>query len=271
LEIWHRITFGHLDRVDSAILDLGLDHKKSPLPGDGYLIHIDIEESNPAWPEVKLLVQKKQSVDICDTFFSNEELLASEWVRLAPTYEHGYPLPKDWSVNPINYSECSTCGKFNQNDPFRMANEPKMGKNNFFCLYWTYTLFADNQVFDELENNKLVGFSRLDLIIDKNNKPSNKVSQVKFLSTAKAGISQLDNLDPLLCSECKTKKYSPHKRGLMKIKKSSLEKGIDIMESTEWFGSGHSAYREIIISNKLAKIILVNNWKGVRMKAIYLD
>lgn len=270
MEIWHRITFGHLDGADSAIQELGLEYKKSPLPGDGYLIHIDIEESNPAWPEVDLLVQEKKAVDICDTFFSDEEILGSEWVRLVPTYEHGYPLPKDWSVNPINYSKCSSCGKFKQNDPFRMSKEPKLGKNNFFCLFWTYTLFADNQVMAELDRSKVVGFSRLDLIIDQNNKPSKLVSQILTQNKTKPGIEQLDKHNPITCSECKTIKHSPHNRGLMKINKSSIDKGLDIVESSEWFGSGHSAYREIIVSRRLARIILDNKWKGVKMKAICL-
>ncbi len=42
MEIWHRITFGDIDRVNAAIESLNIKHKTSPLPGGGYLIHIDI-------------------------------------------------------------------------------------------------------------------------------------------------------------------------------------------------------------------------------------
>ncbi len=45
---------------------------------------------------------------------------------------------------------------------------------------------------------------------------------------------------------------------------------LDMFHSFEWFGSGHAAYREIIISNHFARLILEKGWKGVRMKVIEL-
>lgn len=213
LETWHRITFGHKDNVDSNILDLGIKFEKSPLPGDGYLIHIDINESDSIWPELNKLVKDKKAVDIYETFFTDEEIFSSEWVRLVPTFEYGYPQPRNlWNENHINYSDnCPECGKFKQTSNFRLEKEPKLGKNSFFCLYWTYTFFAENQVFNELNANGIVGCVKWDAIIDKYDKPSELVSQINILKTANPGIDQLDKLESVLCSTCKSIKYSLRK------------------------------------------------------------
>jgi hypothetical protein len=57
-------------------------------------------------------------------------------------------------------------------------------------------------------------------------------------------------------------------RGVMYLKRDALLPGVDLMQTYEWFGSGHSAYREIIVSNRFARLILEQGWKGVRMKVV---
>ncbi len=52
---------------------------------------------------------------------------------------------------------------------------------------------------------------------------------------------------------------------------STLRKGVDIMETQEWFGAGgKSAYKEVFISSRLARLILDQGWKGVMMKVVEL-
>jgi hypothetical protein len=50
--------------------------------------------------------------------------------------------------------------------------------------------------------------------------------------------------------------------------RNGLREGVDIIRTIEWFGYGHSAYQEILISKKLSNIIIENEWKGVSLKPI---
>ena len=56
----------------------------------------------------------------------------------------------------------------------------------------------------------------------------------------------------------------------MHLKASTLPSNVDLVRTAEWFGSGRNAYREILISNRLATLILDNGWKGVDLKAVRL-
>ncbi|MFH0914063.1 MAG: hypothetical protein V1849_02085, partial [Chloroflexota bacterium] len=82
LEIWHRITFGHRDGVDAVVESLRLKTKRSPLPGGGYLIHIDITEADPKWQQILDLVHEKKALDIYETIFTDSEILSADWARL---------------------------------------------------------------------------------------------------------------------------------------------------------------------------------------------
>jgi hypothetical protein len=56
----------------------------------------------------------------------------------------------------------------------------------------------------------------------------------------------------------------------MYFEQDALVRGVDIMQTHEWFGSGHSAYREILVSSKFARLVLDQGWKGVALKVIEL-
>ena len=72
------------------------------------------------------------------------------------------------------------------------------------------------------------------------------------------------------CSSCNVTKYAPHMRGVMYLKRDALMPGVDIMQTYEWFGSGHAAYREVLVSNRLARLVLDRGWKGVALKVVEL-
>jgi hypothetical protein len=272
MEIWHKITFGHKDNVDAAIKAMNVKHKMSPLPGDGYLIHIDISESDPLWPQLSALVQQKKALDIFDTVFTPGEILETEWIRLIPSFEQGYPQPeKTWVTNPINYeSHCQECGTFRQTASFRLKKEPNLGKKDFMSLYWTYALFCTPRVLSELETHRIRGYEVWNAIIHSTNALSQKVSQLFISTVAKPGLVRVDDLGSKTCPSCNATRHYPHMRGVMYLKRGALTPSVDIMQTYEWFGSGHSAYREILVSNRLARIILDEGWKGIALKVVEL-
>ncbi len=272
MNILHRITFGHKDNVESSLRNLNIDFTKSDLPGDGYLIHLNIYESNPIWPKLEKIVQMKNALDIYDTEFSDSEILSSEWVRLIPTYEYGYPFPSNkWQLNHPNYATyCPDCGSFKQIKPFTIEKKFDPNKYHFVCLYWTYTLFTNAEVLDTLSSNNIIGFEKWDALIGINKTSSQSIRQMYIPYFLKPGIVFDKGHKSVNCSSCSTQKYFPHRKGRMRILRDSLDQSVDILKSSEWFGSGHAAYQEIFISNKLARLIIENGWSGVRMKSVNL-
>ncbi len=72
----------------------------------------------------------------------------------------------------------------------------------------------------------------------------------------------------VICPKCGKVKYYPHKNGVMRFKKEALIPDTDFLKTFEWFGVGRFAFREILISNKIAQLILDKDWKGVRLKVV---
>ncbi len=272
MDIWHRVTFSHTDNVDNAIKALNLKYKKNPFPGEGYLIHIDIYESATVWPQIEALIWQKNALDVFDTVFTPEEILQAEWVRLIPIFEQGYPQPyTTWVTNPINYKgHCPACGAFQQAASFRLKKEPHLGRQDFMSLFWTYALFCTPHVFDELEAHGIRGYEKWDAIIHKTALPSQKVSQLYVPTVANPGLVRAEDLKREICSACGFTKYYPHMRGVMYLARTALVSDVDILQTYEWFGSGHSAYREFLVSNRFAKLILEKGWRGIKLKVVEL-
>jgi hypothetical protein len=218
------------------------------------------------------LIRQKGSKSIVNTVFAEEEILNADWVRLVPTFEQGYPQPKEtWITNPTNYGEhCPQCGIFRQTTNFRLRTEPNLVKNDFMSLYWTYALFCTPEVLGELQAHKIQGYEIWDAIIHKTGVPSKKVFQLFIPSIVKPGLVQAKDLMKETCSSCNVTRYYPHKRGILYLEREALSPNVDIVQTYEWFGSGYAAYREILVSNKFARLIIDKGWKGVALKVIEL-
>jgi len=276
MEIWHRVGFTSVDNVDAILGKLGIKYKKTPgLPSGYYLITFEIKESDPRWLQIAELMREKGKADLFfDTVFSQEEILSAEWVRLIPIFEQGYPQPEaTWVRNPINYEgQCPQCGAgYRQVAPFRLAKEPRLGRHDFFSLYWTYTVFCTPRVLETLRAHAIRGYEVWEALLHKTGQPSRLVSQLVFPHVAGPGLLDEDKLQPETCSQCGLTKYAYHKRGYMHFKREALQAEVDILQTHEWFGSGgYGGYREILISRRLAELILREGWRGVRLKPVKL-
>lgn len=276
MKIWHRVSFTSIDGVDTIIEKLGIKYKKTPGLHEYYLITFEIEESDARWPQIAKLMREKGKPDLFfDTVFTPEEILSAGWVRLIPLFEQGYPQPEaTWVTHPINYEgECSQCGAgFRQVAPFRLAKEPRMGKYDFLCLYWTYTVFVTPRVLEALRAAHIQGFEVWEAVIGKRNpRPSQVVSQLIFPHIAGPGLLAEGEVEQETCPECGTTKYGYHKRGYMRFRRSALPEGVDFVQTWEWFGAGgRSAHREILISQRVARLIIEQGWRGVRLKPVQL-
>lgn len=73
-----------------------------------------------------------------------------------------------------------------------------------------------------------------------------------------------------LCSVCGITKYNYHNRGYMHIERQALVTDVDFQLTYKWFGSGAFAYREFLISNRVARVILEKGFGRVQWKPIKL-
>lgn len=254
---------------------LNLRYKKSPLPGGGYLIHLEVSESAPKWPVIHSMIQRTRALDISDTLFTDTEILVAPWSRLIPVFEQGYPQPEaTWSAEPVTFGgECSECGiyKKEQLENFRIRKEPRLGNNSFVSLYWTYALFATPAVFAELATRKLQGFREWKVLIHKTDQISENISQIYIPEQTSADFVPEETFRRSKCPKCGAVKYFPHLRGVMRFKGKISESTTDFLLSREWFGDGHAAYREILVSKEVARLIVESKLRGVKLKPIQIN
>jgi hypothetical protein len=275
MEIWHRIGFRAGEDALRRLDEMEIEFKTSgTLIDPAPLVFFDIAESDSRWPAVLRLVegQPTRPSDVFDTVFDHEDLLTAEWVRLIPFFQQGYPQPeRTWLDDHPGYANfCPQCGTYRQIGSYRLKREPQLGKHDFFTLHWIYNLFCTPLVLAELSARRTSGFQAWDAIIHKTGKPSQVVKQLYVSNIASPGLVDADETVGKYCLSCGVTKYPPHKRGVMYMRRNSLTRDRDLVLSQEWFGSGRMAYREILASQRVARLILERGWRGVQMKVVGL-
>jgi hypothetical protein len=262
-----------------AIINMGVVYNMIKLPGTGgNLITILISELDPFWNSVVILVQTQKRFevygegDMFETYFSEVEIRAAEWLRLVPSFEQGYPQPRaHWPIKQLSFELlCINCAIYNQTESMRLVKEPHLGKKTFMSFITTAEIFARPAFFQALEDIQAMGYEAKKVLIHKTGTPSEVVSQLYVNNVAEPGLLDQNKLDNVICPVCGTIKYFAHMNGVMKYKKESLRADVDFIRTHEWFGSGYIAWREILVSNRIARLILDNKWEGVRLKVIEL-
>jgi hypothetical protein len=269
----HRISVNSINKkFINSLNELGINYKKQKLPGIGNeLYYFDIYESDPRWIEISKMIKTYGISDVFQTIFSTDEIKNAEWLRIVPVCQGDYPYPKEsWLTNHPNYENfCPRCGTYIQKESFWIEKERSLKENDFFSLFWVYILFCTKRVFRELDEKSIRGYEEWNLMVKKTNGPSRTLSQLYVPKITLPGLIG-DDLDQNKCAICKITKFSPHKRGKMLINREAIIPGLDIIQTYEWFGSGRAAYREILVSNRFANLILDRGWKGVSLKVIEL-
>lgn len=281
MEIIHHVGFNTLSSQEflNTIIELGIRHKIIELPGrGGQLVTFDISESDPLWETVFSLLKKYEGFDIYrggdifETFFSEEEIRKAEWLRLVSTFEQGYPQPKgNWPFKQLSLTNvCSSCAIYEQNNPMRFYKEPSLGKKSFMSLVGVGEIFAIPEVFSAFEEIGAKGFEAWETIIHKTKQPSERVRQLYVPGIAMPGLMGTERMRQVVCPKYGTIKYYSHVKGIMYLKREALLPDTDFMLTHEWFGHGLLAWREILVSNRVASLILDKGWQGVRLKVVEL-
>jgi hypothetical protein len=280
MDIIHHVNV-HSNSIDfyNAVIGMGIKYIISPYPhSDAKLLSFDISESDPRWDTVFLLLKKYQGFDIYhggdqfDTFFSEEEIRSAEWLRLVSTFDQGRPQPSgNWPFKQLSLTNvCHSCAIYEQINPMRFYKEPGLGKKSFMSLIALGELFAAPEVCSAFEKMGAKGYEAREVIIHHTKQPSERVRQLYPSKTTLPGLIGTERKRQVVCQKCGTIKYYSHVKGVMFLKRKALIPDVDFMRTYEWFGVGYIAFREIIVSNRVANLILDKGWQGARLKVVEL-
>ncbi|MCK4764790.1 MAG: hypothetical protein KAW12_21510 [Candidatus Aminicenantes bacterium] len=231
------------------------------------LVNFKVSESDECWKELESRLANWQAIDISFTKFSIKELKEANWLFMVPDWHHGYPQPEDdFGYLMVTYDLTNNCEKCGigpaQNAPFRIKKEPGWGKRGILQLNWVFDeFFAKPDVWQNVFKPFEVSYRSV--LHYKSLKELKTV--VQLLIDEEIEI-ELDGYDYDICEMCKCKKYLPITRGKFPPLKSLPNKHIS--RTKNYFGSGASAFREIIISQYLFKKISEQNIKGVSFEVV---
>lgn len=215
------------------------------------------------------------------------------------TTQFGYPQPEnDFSYIDKTYDTsraCLTCKiGLKQKDEFRFKSEPKIkNKHQFLGLNWVFDeIFVTQEVKDVFEKELVTGIRFSQPIINKTGKFIEGLYQLRVDNLVSNGLLT-ENLNTENCEMIKeesmlkflkasnskliqgpfcgqTKYNFPQGDNHLTFKADAFEDITDFARLDYYFGSGSSANKPIIISEKVKQIIDRENWKGVFLEQIRL-
>jgi hypothetical protein len=272
VEIWHRIGYSHKDNAEEALQAIAVAYRKTD--GSvltGYILTLEITESDPKWPQVAELVHAKPGSDFVWTEFTSEEVLAAEWLMVAVARRIGEAEPqKDGGWERITLNEgCPECGVgATQKAPYRIRAEPRLGKRAFASLYNGWPLLCIPQVLGELKKAEIRGYEPWPVLLHRAGAPSQRIQQAFVTATASPPTlaeraAETEYFSSEVCPVCRQVRYTRYNRGMMPVRRSALRLDIDLQLTHEWFGSGRAAHQEILVSARVVRLIAERSWAGI--------
>ncbi len=221
--------------------------------------------------------------------------MTTNWYHIT-TGQFGYPQPENSYIDKIYDSStaCLTCNiGLKQKSEFRFRSEPKAKHSQFLGLNWVFDqVFVRQEVKDIFEMEQITGVEFSQPVINKTGLPVNGLYQLRVDSLVSNGLL-IDNLKSEICELPKdksmlkflkantsrlaegpfcgqTKFNFPQGDNCIKLKADTLDNKTDFVRLDFYFGSGGSANRPIIISDRVKQIIDREKWRGAFLQQIEL-
>jgi hypothetical protein len=288
MRINHRIALRGDSPFWTEIQGLGLSFDP------GLIAVLNITEDDAAWPAVERLLSLHGSpVHLINNLFARKEIEEAEWLEARAKGHHGYPQPEDdfgyiqQTYDTSGY--CPRCGIGGvQKAPFRLRAEPKAGHSHFLQLNWVFDeLFIRREVCSALKVSAITGVSFVPPILHESSQPSERVVQMQ-IDTVLPGGPETSGLQPVTCKPnneesaatagtaiasrvgpyCHRIKHHRMKKRPFRFTRDAFAGAPDVVKSAEWFGSGASAHRLIIVSRKFREIVSRRKWRGIAFEPI---
>lgn len=269
MKIWHR---GKLAAEHGEFL-LKSAVRVKPIfreahPDRPSLYEFIINEDDPAWPETKQRLG--DGATYIRTEFSQDEIANAEWsIGWA---DHSIDNVRcgsfAWSEEYIA-DLCKTCGTgWRQTRPFRIKREPKLGKNVFADFGSAFELFCTPVVFNALNTHGAIGFETQPIILNGEDRPAESLRQMIVTAIARPSIAEelveRECYSQTSCPVCGRTWHAHYTRGALPLRKSALNPKADFQLTSEWFGNGRTARREILISRRIVNLALDHKWQGIQ-------
>jgi hypothetical protein len=275
MKIWHH---SNLEPDTESLLQAeGVKYERAystVVPEQVNFLSLDIAESDPAWPRLSQRVKKEGG--FVWTEFTSQEIWDAEWLMLHATHSIGYPVPNkaSWSDLYIQ-ARCATCGVgWQQIAPFRVKKEPHMGRNAFASFWGAFELLCTPEVLDALKAEGIRGYEEWPLLLQKTGEPSQLLKQLIIpnitLPALAEEAAETERFRKNICSTCGKTWYSFYVRGMMPLRREALLHDVDFQLTYEWFGSGRAARHEILVSRRVARMIVQKNWKGIALSPVQI-
>jgi hypothetical protein len=232
------------------------------------LIAFDLAESDHRWPAVRQwFLNRGDRPGFEHTEFTPAEVVAAPWVTVNPVWHHGYPQPEDdFAYRGVTYDLTDYCHKCGiggrQVAPFRMTGEPRWGRRSILQLNWVFDEFfvtpgAWAGVFRQFGVAARPVLSR---------RGAELTTVVQLVNDERLSMTPSPELRGATCGVCGRWKYEPIRRGPLRQLLGNLTGAIARTE--DWFGGGHSAFNEVIVSHELGAAITSAGLRGVLLRPI---
>jgi hypothetical protein len=262
----------------------------------GKNIHFEISENHPLWPQIRELAARYDA--FCGmpvrVQYSRADIVTAAWLRIGPTRHRGYPQPEDdyqyQIYDPDGY--CDRCGiRTTQRAPFRFKSEPK-GRDSFLQLNWVFDeFFVRPEVRELFAGAGVTGVGYGPCIHHSSGRRLESLSQLFVLTVLPPGLVTTE-LSTVTCKPnneegpaksyggrlryshdypyCGRVKYHWPLLGQTTYAAETFRDAPDIVKSHEWFGSGGSASREVLISQKVGRLIIDHKLRGLSFVPVAL-
>jgi len=258
MKLVHRITMVVDPDMQERLRTLGIDVREG-------FVSFEVDESEASWPQLQGVLAKWQAVDILTTKFTVSELEKATHLRMAASWHHGYPQPEDdFAYLNASYdlrAYCAECGiGKEQVAPLRMKGEPKWGKKHILQLNWIFDEFL---VLPNIWEStfKPFGIGCFPVVCDRTGKELQTVVQLDIRAIAERALQVSEGQACETCPSCGRRKYLPISRG--RFPSFWVSPSARIAKTQEYFGSGASAWKAVLISSDLFTQMKAHKLRGV--------
>lgn len=257
MKVMHRVIFNSGDRIEKVLLAAGFKTK------DGFNA-IDVAEDHPSWNKIETALTKYDKFDYQHTTtFTNGEIASAAFFRVLPTWHHAYPEPSDdFGYFETTYTPgvgCRTCGVgVEQQQSFAIKKAPKWGRRNITQLNWVFGEYFVSQGLKEILQQKMPELNYREVLKYRSGAILEDIHQIVIEKRVNVAIAANAKFE--VCAECGQKKHLPHTRGFFPMPRDET---ITIAQSVEYFGSGGSAFQEVIISRPVYELFNTVGIKGI--------
>lgn len=262
MQIIHRVSVTSSPETRRELSRFGV-----VVPAKGF-VTFEVDESVDHWASIREWIAEHRAVDIVRTTFTEAEIGRAQWLELEPEWHNGYPQPSDdFGYVEATYDSgewCDSCGIARvQTAPFRLRKEPRWGRRGIMQLNWIFDeYFVSPAAWKNVFRPHGV---RTRPVHNKAGAELETVLQLDIGECCRIDTSRTD-LTELRCNDCGRAKFEPMARGPFPALLD--EPAGAIVKTEEYFGSGASAHRRVLVSQALARTMLAHKLRGARLRPV---